>query len=140
MIKHVIIYLCLLLGTIIVVSCNKDDGKWDSIQITINGKVCKSETFKVPTDGGEFNIYSNNYGSLWLKGVKENDKIVWPENFDFSDFRNIHLTKEWYEIKYDNSGNINICIKPKQEEDSKRSLNLSLESGDVFKNITLVQE
>jgi len=137
-------YGCLLLlGSIVFVACDgciEEDGKWDPIQITVNGNKCKSSTFQVPASGGEFRIYSKNYGSLWLLAVRENGDVVWPENYEWSDFKNIHLTKEWYEVQYDESGNIVVNIQPKETSVSPRSISFEVECGDAFGSITLSQE
>lgn len=141
MLKKKIIMLCLL-GCVVFMGCdsNRLDGDWPSIQITVNGDKCKSTTFKVAADGGEYKIFSKNYGSLWLNDVKENGITVWPENYDWSDFKNIHLAKEWYEIQYDNSGNIVVNINPKEKTAVSRTLTFAVECGDAFGSITLLQE
>lgn len=117
----------------------EEDGRWAPIQITVNGNKCKS-TYKVPADGGEFKIYSKNYGSLWLNDVKENGNVVWPDNYDWSDYRNIYLTTDWYEVQYDEAGNIVVDIQPKGKDVASRSLRFGVECGDAFSYITLLQE
>lgn len=115
-------------------------GEWDPIQITVNENICKSSTFEVSADGGEYRIYSKNYGELWLNAVIEEGKIVWAEEYDWSNYKNIHLTKEWYEVTYDNSNNIVVNIHAKEKESSARSLTLNVECGDAFGSITLLQK
>lgn len=128
------------LSSILWVGCSKNDGDWDSIQITVNDKKCKTSSYKVPLAGGEFKIYSKNYGSLWLNSVKENGNLVWPEHYDWTDYKNIHLTNEWYEVLYDKAGNIVVTIQPKDKSTSSRSISLDVESGDAFGSITLLQD
>lgn len=142
MFKNKLLVALCLLGSIAFTGCDKEleDGKWSPIQITVNDKKCKSATYKVSTDGGEYKIYSSNYGELWLNAVMEDKKIVWPENYDWSDYRNIHLKKEWYEIQYDDKGYIVINIQPKEHESISRSFTLQVECGDAFGSITLLQE
>lgn len=122
------------------IGCDEPDGKWDSIQITVNEKTCKSNTFDVSAEGGEYRVYSKNYGTLWLIGVKENGNRVWPNNHDYSDYQNIHLTESWYELQYDERGNIVVIIQPIEKDNSSRNLYLELEHGDAFGSITFVQD
>ena len=75
-----------------------------------------------------------------MNAVKENDKIVWPEKYDWSDYKNIHLTKEWYEIQYDSSGNIVVNINAQEKASASRTLKFEVECGDAFSSITLLQE
>ena len=137
--SKLLIALCFLCSTAFI-GCVEEDGKWAPIQITVNGNRCKSSTYKVSADGGEYKIYSKNYGELWLNAVKEGDSRVWPEEYDWSNYKNIHLTKEWYEIQYDSSGNIVVNIKAKEKTDNSRTLRFEVECGDAFGSITLLQE
>ncbi len=137
--NKLLIFLCLL-GSIAFIGCDAEDGKWDPIQITINGNRCKSSTYKVSADGGEYKIYSQNYGELWLNVVMEDDNRVWPEEYDWSNYKNMHLTKEWYEIRYDSTGNIVVNIKAKENSTASRALRFEVECGDAFGAITLLQE
>ncbi len=133
------IALCLFCS-IAFIGCDEEDGKWDPIQITVNGNICKSSTYKVSADGGEYKIYSKNYGELWLNAVMEDGNRVWPEEQDWTDYKNIHMTKEWYEIQYDSSGNIVVSIKAKEKSFTSRTLKFVVECGDAFGSITLLQE
>lgn len=144
MLKNKLFLTLCLLCSVTFSGCDSEkeelDGKWPPIQITINGKKCKSSTFKVPAEGGEYKIYSKNYGELWLLSVKEDGNTVWPENYDWSDYKNIHLTREWYEIQYDDSGNIVANISSKEKTAPSRSLEFKIEAGDAFGHVTLLQE
>lgn len=144
MLKNIFIIAVSLLCSIVFTGCeqNEADGDWDPIKITVNGNSVKSNsTYKVPTVGGEFKIFSKNYGSLWLNDVKENGVVVWPEDrSDWSDYMNIHLTTDWYEVQYDEAGNIVVAIQPKGKDTQSRSLRFGVESGDAFSSITLQQE
>lgn len=145
MLKNKLLIAFCLLSSIAFTGCKESlDGDWDPIQITVNGKRCKSTTFKVEADGGEYKIFSKNYGELWLNGVIENGNRVWPvyldpENYDWN-YRNIHLEKEWYEIQYDNSGNIVVSIMAKEKSAASRTLSFEVEYGDAFGSISLLQE
>lgn len=142
MLKNKLLIAISLLCSIVFTGCeqNEADGDWDPIKITVNGNECKS-IYKVPADGGEFKVYSKNYGSLWLNDVKENGVVVWPEDrSDWSDYMNIHLTTDWYEVQYDEAGNIVVDIQPKGKDAQSRSLRFEVESGDAFSSITLQQE
>lgn len=136
-----LVALCLLCS-IAFTGCDKvlEDGKWSPIQITVNGDRCKSHTYKVPTDGGEYKIYSSNYGELWLNAVMEDKKKVWSEDDNWSDYRNIHLEREWYEIQYDDKGYIVVNINAKEKSATSRTLEFGVECGDAFGSITLLQE
>lgn len=138
--NRLILILGLFLSAIVFAGCDEEDGKWDPIQITVNGKKCKSSTYNVPASGGEYKIISKNYGSLWLNAVLENRNVVWPENGDWSDYKNIHLTNDWYEIRYDESGNIVVNIQAKDNSISSRGISFEVECGDAFSSITLLQE
>lgn len=142
MLKNKLLIALCLLGSITFIGCDKviEDGKWAPIQITVNGNSCKSSTYNVSTDGGEYKIYSQNYGELWLNAVTENGIRIWPENYDWSDYRNIHLKKEWYELQYDDSGNIVVNIDAKEKATASRTLTFHVECGDAFGSITLSQE
>ena len=140
MLKNKLIISLCLLCSIAFIGCDEEDGKWDPIQITVNGNRCKSSTYKVSADGGEYKIYSKNYGELWLNAVEEDGKTVWPEEYDWSNYKNIHLAKEWYEIQYDSSGNIAVNIKAKEKASDSRTLKFEVECGDAFGSITLLQE
>ena len=142
MIKNKLILALSLMCSVTFSGCDSEelDGKWDPIQVTINGNKCKSSTFKVPAEGGEYKIYSKNYGELWLNSVIENGNTVWPENYNWSDYKNIHLTREWYEIQYDDSGNIVANISSKEKTAPSRSLEFKIEAGDAFGHVTLLQE
>lgn len=143
MTKKILNITSLLMATTMLIACDIEgkDGNWDSIQITVNGQRQKSSTYDVPADGGEFKIYSKNYGELWLNRVMENeDTIVWPEDRDWTDYRNIHLTKEWYEIQYDESGNIVVNIQSKEPSASARAITFEVECGDAFGSIRLLQK
>lgn len=133
--------ILLLLCVTLFCGCSNNalDGDWPAIQLTINGKVHKSHTYNVPVEGGEYKIYSKNYGSLWLIGVMEDDERVWPTESSY-DYRTIHLTNDWYELQYDQEGNIVVHIAPLPEEMPLRTLYLSLECGDAFKDISLEQK
>lgn len=141
MMKNKLFIIICILCSAVFSACelNEADGDRDPIQITVNGNKCKS-TYKVPADGGEFKIYSKNYGSLWLNDVKENGNVVWPDNYDWSDYRNIYLTTDWYEVQYDEVDNIVVDIQPKGKELPPRSLRFGVECGDAFSYITLLQE
>lgn len=129
----------LLLSSFSFVACDDPDGKWDPIQITVNGSKCKSSTYKVPANGGEFKISSKNYGSLWINSVKENGKTVWPEEGDdWTEYKNLHVTKDWCEIKYETDLIVN--IHPQNDNSPSRSLTFDVECGDAFGSITLLQE
>ena len=144
MLKNKLFLALSLLCFVTFSGCDSDEeevaGKWDPIQITINGNKCKSSTFKVPVEGGEYKIYSNNYGELWLNSVEENVNTVWPEDYDWSDYKNIHLTGEWYEIQYDDNGNIVANISSKEKTTPSRNLTFHIEVGDAFGYVTLLQE
>ena len=116
------------------------DGLWPAIQITVNGQKCKDTTYKVSAEGGEYKIYSQNYGSLWINVIHENGNIVWPVEYDSLDYKNINLKSSWYEVQYDNSGNIVVNIQPMEKSATSRSLSFSVECGDAFGSITLLQE
>lgn len=141
--NKIMLLLGLLLSSIVFSGCKKGDddiiGLWDPIEITVNGNECKSSTYEVASTGGVYKIYSKNYGSLWLNAVKEDGKYVWPKSADDLDYRNIHLTTEWYDVQYDTSGNIVVNIQPKENYTSSRSLTFELEAGDAFDTISLVQ-
>lgn len=141
MLKNKLLIAISLLCSIVFTGCelNEADGDWDPIKITVNGHECKS-IYKVPTDGGVFKINSKNYGSLWLNDVKENGEIIWPKNSDWSDYMNIHLTTDWYEVQYDEAGNIVVAIQPKGKDAQSRNLRFDVECGDAFSSITLQQE
>ncbi len=132
--------LCLL-TSVVFTGCeqNENDGDWDPIQITINGIQSKT-IHKVPAAGGQFKIFSKNYGSLWLNSVQENDKVVWPKDNNWSDFKNINLASDWYKVQYDEAGNIVVDVQPKSEDVPSRSLKFAVECGDAFSSITLLQE
>lgn len=140
MLKNKLLISLCLFCSIAFIGCDEEDGKWDPIQITVNGNKCKSSTYIVSADGGEFKIYSNNYGELWLNAVMENGNRVWPEENDWSNYRNIHMTKEWYDIQYDSNGNIVVNIKAKEKSAASRTLKFEVECGDAFSSITLLQE
>lgn len=140
MLKNKLLIILCLLGSIAFIGCDAEDGKWDPIQITVNGNRCKSSTYKVSADGGEYKIYSKNYGELWLNAVMEDNNRVWPVEYDWSNYKNIHLTKEWYEIRYDSTGNIVVNIKAKEKAATSRTLAFKVECGDAFGSITLLQE
>lgn len=134
------IILGLILSSFALNSCESKDGDVEDIQITINGKNCQSSTFDVSTSGGEYKVYSKNYGTLWLNEITENGNTVWPENHDWLDYKNIHLTQEWYNIQYDESGNIVVNIQAKEKDTPSRSLTFYVECGDAFDTITLSQK
>lgn len=115
------------------------DGKWDPIQITVNGSRCKASTYRVPAEGGEFSLYSANYGSLWLNEVKENGRTVWSDNYNWQDYRSIHLTTDWYEVQYDHEGKLVVIISPIGATHTPRSLRFEVECGDAFGSITFEQ-
>lgn len=140
MLKNKILILLCIFSSIAFIGCDEEDGKWDPIQITVNGNKCKSSTYIVSADGGEFKIYSNNYGELWLNAVMEDGNRVWPEENDWSNYRNIHMTKEWYDIQYDSNGNIVVNIQAKEKSAASRALRFEVECGDAFSSITLLQE
>lgn len=108
--------------------------------ITVNGNICKSSTYAIPVSGGEYKIFSKNYGSLWLNTVKENGLIIWPKYYEVLDFKDINLTDEWYKVKYDETGNIVVDIEPIDNEVMMRSLTFDVQHGDAFGSITLQQE
>lgn len=137
---RLIIVLGLFICSTVFAGCDEEDGGWDPIQITVNGDKCKTSSYKVSSEGGEFRIYSKNYGSLWLNSVKENGDVVWPEDCDWSDYKNIHLTGEWYDAQYDESGNIVVNMQAKDKSASSRSITFEVECGDAFSSITLIQE
>lgn len=116
------------------------DGLWPAIEITVNGDRCESSTFNVSQNGGEYKLFSNNYGELWLNAVAENENVVWPEEYNWSGYKSIHLTKEWYEVQYDKSGNIVVVIRPKEDSTAARKLTFMVECGDAFGSVTLLQE
>lgn len=132
----------LFLSPIILTGCSfvAEDGDWDPIQITVNGNICKSSTYAIPVSGGEYKIFSKNYGSLWLNTVKENGLIIWPKYYEVLDFKDINLTDEWYKVKYDETGNIVVDIEPIDNEVMMRSLTFDVQHGDAFGSITLQQE
>lgn len=132
----------LFLSPIILSRCSfvAEDGDWDPIQITVNGNKCKSSTYAIPVSGGEYKIFSKNYGSLWLNTVKENGLIIWPKYNEVLDFKDINLTDEWYKVKYDETGNIVVDIEPIDNEVMMRSLTFDVQHGDAFGSITLQQE
>ena len=148
--KRLIIYLGLLLSFVSFTGCSSEsedleDGKWPAIQFTVNGQQCASEldyyaSYNVSAEGGEFKIYSSNYGSLWLNAIYENEDIAWPENYEWSDYKNINLTNSWYQVQYDKSGNIVVNIQPKEKSSTARNLTFCVECGDVFGEIALLQE
>ena len=70
----------------------------------------------------------------------EDDNKVWPEEYDWSNYKDIHLTKEWYDIQYDSNGNIVVNIKAKEKSAVSRTLRFEVECGDAFGSITLLQE
>lgn len=136
-----------LLTMVGIWSCGNDDekeiiGNWPPIKVTVNGTECGSIPFlDVPAEGGVFRIFSENYGSLWLTVIRENEiVVVWPaKEEDMADYKNIHLTKDWYEVKYDETGNIVVTIQP-LTNGSSRSLYIGLEAGDAFGGVTLTQK
>lgn len=138
--NQLFIALCMLCSFAFIGCGDPVDGDWDPIQITVNGERCKTSTYKVSADGGEYCIYSKNYGGLWLNAVSENGTVVWPENYDWSDYVNIYLTKDWYEVTYDKNGNIVVIIHAKEKSVPSRTLTFSVECGDAFGSITLLQE
>ncbi len=140
MLKAKLIVLLSLLCSIAFVGCESKDGDWDPIEITVNGNRYKKSTFKVAQSGGEYKLFSKNYGELWLNEVKENGNKVWPKDYEWSDYKKIHLATEWYDVHYDESGNIVVSISPKEAESEARSLTFMVECGDAFGNITLLQE
>ncbi len=137
--KNTFYIALILLCSFPIIGCEPKDGGWDPIQITVNGNRCKSATYKVPAEGGEYRISSRNYGGLWLNDVRENGTVVWPENYDWSDYKNINLTGEWYEVTYDKD-DIVVSIHAKGKSVESRSLTFSVECGDAFGHITLLQE
>lgn len=145
MLKNKLLIALCLIGSIAFTGCTKEeglrDGDWSPIQITVNGNEYNLPIYKVAAAGGEYKIYSKNYGRLWLIDVVEDGNRVWPnDGDDRSDFENLHVTKDWYEIQYDVRGNIVVSISAKEKSAASRSLMLSLENGDAFSSITLLQE
>lgn len=140
MLKNKLLIALYLLCSIAFVGCEEVDGKWDPIQITVNGERCKASTYKVSADGGEYKIYSKNYGELWLNAVMADGNRVWPVEHDWLNYKDIHLTKDWYELQYDSTGNIVVNIKAKEKSAASRTLRFEVECGDAFGSITLLQE
>lgn len=140
--SKLIIALSFIVSMLAFSGCDNElkDGDWPPIQIIINGEICKAKEYAIPAEGGTFRIFSKNYGSLWLNAVSENDNHVWPEGYDWSDYLNIHLTKTWYELRYDGGGQIVVDIQPIEPNSRQRTLLLELECGDAFGSIKLVQQ
>ncbi|MCF0201926.1 MAG: hypothetical protein HUK08_01040 [Bacteroidaceae bacterium] len=122
-------------------SCTKADGDWDDIEVTVNGQYCESETLDVPAEGGVYVISSRNYGALWILKIQESAGKVWPEKYDWSDWRNIDLTTDWYNVKCNASGEAVVTIKPKAKDAAdSRMLAFEFEYGDVFTWFALIQK
>lgn len=128
----------ILVSSITFVSCGDDDivGIWDPIQTTVNGEYCKSGVFKVPAEGGVYNISSNNYGTPRLNGISENDKSVDCSSL-FSD-TTLTLVKEWYKVNCHKE--FSVTIAAKENGTPSRKLELEIQCGDAYGSLTLLQE
>lgn len=113
------------------------DGPGDPIQLTINGIVCKDNTYNVLPRGGQFNLYSKNYGKLYVATIEENEVLVFPsEGTRSNDFL---IEKEWYDVHYNEEGEIVVRFWPMQEGDSSRSLTLIVRHINTFRTIKFIQ-
>ena len=139
-----LIAIGLFVCTLAFVGCSSEkediEGDWPAIQVTVNGEHCKSLTYTVPADGGEFKIFSKNYGSVWLISIQEDKERVWPEDYDWSDYLNINFARDWYSVRCDESKNIVVTIQPKSQDSPSRNVHLELECGDAFSHIDLRQK
>lgn len=132
------LYIALtILCSIIVFGCDSKDDY--SIQITVNGFECKPSSFSVPADGGIFEIFSPNYGLLWLNAIKKEGKIVYDQKFNSASYLYTHVTGDWYEVYYDAADEIVVKIQPNNGV-TTRSISLELQHGDVFRTITFLQD
>lgn len=141
--KRFLLTASILLGLSLLAGCKHEalDGDWPAIKVTINGKYHKPATYEVSPEGGEYKVYSKNYGSLWLCTIWENGEVVWPDKDDPRyNFRDIHLVGKWYEVQYDAEGNLVVKIQSKDDDAESRSLTFELESGDAFKTLIFEQK
>ena len=141
-IRVLFVFVGILLCLPLFVGCSEEelkDGDWPPIQFMVNETQCKKNTFNVSPEGGEYKLYSKNYGILWLMGIDEDSNPVWPTADSNPDFMKIHLERGWYEVQYDEQGNIVVSILPLSEEVSSRSLRFQVECGDAFGSFTFMQ-
>lgn len=134
--------IILAFGFLSVSSCSNEEkedpiGKWPPIKLTVNGAEYNSITYAVPAEGGEYKLYSSNYGSLWLNSVKENDDVVWYSTAE--DFSKVNVSGEWYTLNYDSDGNIVVNINAAKADNKERTIYLELECGDAFSSIQFKQ-
>lgn len=143
-IKHLFAAAVVLLAPTVLSGCESKDGDWDPIRYSVNDEVCPKKphdcVYDAPAEGGTFRIGSSNYGSMfWPVEVCEGDRKIWPENYDSSDFRNLHLENDWYDVQYDVHGYLVVVLEPKPADAPSRSLKFQIECGDAFGKFTLRQ-
>lgn len=143
-IKHLFAAAALLLAPVVLAGCEAQDGDWDPIRFSVNDKNCPKTkyecTYDAPAEGGTFRIGSSNYGSMfWPLEVYDDGRKIWPENYDFSDYWNLHLESDWYDVQYDVHGYLVVELQPKPASAPSRSLKFHIECGDSFGEFTLRQ-
>lgn len=144
-IKHLFAAAVLLLAPVVLAGCEAQDGDWDPIRFSVNDKNCPKTkydcTYDAPAQGGTFRIGSSNYGKMfWPYEICDDGRKIWPENYDFSDYRNLHLESDWYDVQYDIHGYLVVELQPKPASVPSRSLLFKIECGDSFGEFTLRQQ
>jgi len=123
--KKTAISLIALLAT--TISCTKEskDGDWEQMKLSKNEIV-------IPAEGGTDSIKVKNYSSWWISSVQL------YKNYYCDDY---HSTKaDWMEIVVpDDKRNwvyVTVC---ENTTDSLRKANLVMTAGDIFTDISIIQ-
>lgn len=120
----------LILGLVLLCSCDEPDGLWDPMKWKANVPGMKKDhVIVVPSAGGTYTLKCKNYSSFWIFAV--NDTLIRDEECAS------RVTGEWYIINIEkNIMTVNISLN---NGDNNRILDVRLTAGDIFSTFIFEQ-
>lgn len=131
--------LMLAVAGMLLISCDKDRplGDWPRMQWdNQSGLEMIDNVYQIPASGGTYKMVCKNYGTFWINGIKEDERVV-VSSLEADNFMDIKGS--WSQAQ-SVKGELILTIDPLDEATESRRLEVYLESGDAFYTFHFLQK
>ena len=131
--------LMVAVASMLLISCDKDRplGDWPRMQWdNQSGLEMIDNVYLIPASGGTYKMVCKNYGTFWINGIKEDERVV-VSSLEADNFMDIKGS--WSQAQ-SVKGELILTIDPLDEATESRRLEVYLESGDAFYTFYFLQK
>ena len=120
----------LILGLVLLCSCDEPDGLWDPMKWKTNVPGMKKDhIIEVPSVGGTYVLKCKNYAGFWISSI---------DGMELGDDEDMHnVAREWYTVIIE--GNVMTVTIASNECPDDRTLDIGIRCGNATDGFTFEQ-